>query len=303
MPGPVTSVFEPVLGTRLALRLTAATHQALARAEDAVLAECDRLEDLLSAYRPDSAWNQWRDGRVDTPAAEVSDLLHLAARWHALSGGAFNPQVGVLRARWLHAVVESRPPAADELAALAAGITDLPYQVTDDGRLERHGDCSHLDLHAIAKGWVADRAAAVALAVDGVSDVVVNLGGDLRHAGDGDLTVRIEDPRTPWDNAPPLATVQVGEGGVATGSGARRPMQVGAMAYSHVLDPRTGQPVAHTSSATVLAADAATADVLATVTGVLQPDAAVAWIETVDGAAVLLLDHNGRVRASNRWPA
>ena len=189
------------------------------------------------------------------------------------------------------------------MAALAAGITDLPYQVTDDGRVERHGDCSHLDLHAIAKGWVADRAAAVALAVDGVSDVVVNLGGDLRHAGDGDLTVRIEDPRTPWDNAPPLATVQVGEGGVATGSGARRPMQVGAMAYSHVLDPRTGQPVAHTSSATVLAADAATADVLATVTGVLQPDAAVAWIETVDGAAVLLLDHNGRVRASNRWPA
>ena len=46
MPAPVTSVFEPVLGTRLALRLTAATHQALARAEDAVLAECDRLEDL-----------------------------------------------------------------------------------------------------------------------------------------------------------------------------------------------------------------------------------------------------------------
>ena len=205
MAAPVTSMVEPVLGTRLALRLTAADDHKLALAEDAVLAECDRLEDLLSAYRPDSAWNQWRDGRVAAPAVEVAALLRLAAEWFERSDGAFNPQAGVLRARWLRAAAEGQEPLPDELTELARGIAGLPYTVAVDGTVERHGDCTHLDLHAIAKGWVADRAADAALAVEGVTDVVVNLGGDLRHRGDGELVVRIEDPRTPFDNASPLA--------------------------------------------------------------------------------------------------
>ena len=160
MAAPVTSMVEPVLGTRLALRLTAADDHKLALAEDAVLAECDRLEDLLSAYRPDSAWNQWRDGRVAAPAVEVAALLRLAAEWFERSDGAFNPQAGVLRARWLRAAAEGQEPLPDELTELARGIAGLPYTVAVDGTVERHGDCTHLDLHAIAKGWVADRAGA-----------------------------------------------------------------------------------------------------------------------------------------------
>ena len=47
---------EPVLGTRLTLRVDAAVDVTAEAAFEAVLAEAERLEAALSAYRPESAF-------------------------------------------------------------------------------------------------------------------------------------------------------------------------------------------------------------------------------------------------------
>ena len=74
-----------------------------------------------------------------------------------------------------------------------------------------------------------------------------------------------------------------------------------------MLDPRTGQPVAHSASATVVAPDATTADAVATVASVLVPDEAVAFVDSLadDGidAACLVVADDGQVRASAGWAA
>lgn len=302
VPNTWASVHEPVLGTRLSLRIGADHADAAAAAELAVLSTCDRLEAVLSAYRPSSPWNRWRRGELDDAPTEVAAVLALAADWFGRSDGAFNPQAGVLRARWLNAADEGKPPTTAEMAELAASIAVLPYTITRDGDVVRRASCEHLDLHAIAKGWVVDRAVEAGFVTPGVTHVTVNLGGDLRHVGEGTVTVGIDDPRTPYDNAQPLARVALSNSALATGSGARRPFHVGGVRYTHVLDPRTGMPAQHVLSATAIAPTCADADAMATVAGVLAPNDARHRADHLEGCAVTVLDAGGRTWASLRWP-
>jgi len=60
--------------------------------------------------------------------------------------------------------------------------------------------------------------------------------------------------------------------------------------------------VEHVHGATAIAPDAATADVLATIVGVLPVPDAVRFADSMPDAACLLLDANGRLHPSQRWP-
>lgn len=305
-PPVFTSVHEPVLGTRLVLRIRAGDAATARAAEGAALAEFDRLEALLSAYRPDSEWSRWRRGEVATPCAEVTALLVLAEHWHSASEGAFNPQAGVLRQRWLTAERDQVMPADDELATLAAGLQQLPYSVTGGpagASVERSGDCSALDLHALAKGWIVDRSAEAAMMAGEVVEILVNAGGDLLHRGTGEVVVGIEDPRRPFDNVAPMVRVRLSDCGLATGSGARRPVTIGGRRFSHVIDPRSGLPVEHILSASVFAPDAATADAVATVVGVLPIAEGASFAETLPGVGCCLLAADGTLVRTDLWRA
>ncbi|MDO8364706.1 MAG: FAD:protein FMN transferase [Actinomycetota bacterium] len=295
-----TTTVEPLLGTRVTLRLRAVDEPAGAAAEAAAIGEIERLEALLSSYRPGSEWSLWRLGEADEAGPELQALLRLAAHWHSASKGAFHPGTGTLRARWQLAVTEQQLPSPAEMAELAAGITTLPYRIEGD-RAVRTGDCSDLDLHAIAKGWIVDAAAATATAVPGVEEVLLNVGGDLLHRGDGWIRVGIDDPRRPFDNVPPMVRVRLRNAGLATGSGARRPLVVGGQRLSHVLDPRTGWPVQQVLSASVFAPDAATADVVATVVGVLPAADGVRFVGSLPDVGCCLLDAAGVLHRDQRW--
>lgn len=228
-------------------------------------------------------------------------MLALAAHWWRVSDGAFHPLAGVLRQRWRSAAAQQVLPTEGELEELAASIAELPYDMID-GHVDRTGDCSQLDIHAIAKGWIVDRAAALGAAMAGIHEVLLNAGGDLLHLGAGDVIVGIQDPRQPFDNAPPLARVRVRNSGLATSGDAHRPLTIDGGTWNHLLDPGTGQPVAHVRSATVIADDAATADAMSTVVSVLSPEHA---LTTADqhGVAVLLVQRDGRTHHNARWAA
>ncbi len=215
--------------------------------------------------------------------------------------GAIEPERGggVLAER------EQVAPAVDELADLAASIAEPRFVVGDDGRVRPTGDCRPLDLNALAKGHVVDLVVDRAFAAFELDRLVVNAGGDLVHRGAEPLRLGVEDPHQPYDNAAPLAVLEVRDRAVATSGRARRWFTVDGVRRSRVLDPRTGQPVAHTASATVVAPDATTADVLATVASVLEPAEAVAFVDSLaaDGidASCLLVADDGAVRASAGW--
>lgn len=297
-----SAVHEGLLGTRVSLRLRGEGD--LEAAEHTVITEIERLEQLLSAYSPTSAWSRWRAGTLTDPPEEIVELLRCAQHWHARSEGAFSPAVGVLRARWLRAVTEQIAPTDDELVELASQCAALPYHVHDDDTVERLGDCRHLDLHALAKGWIVDRAAQALGEAPGIDDLLLNAGGDLRHIGTAPITVGIEDPRRPFDNVPPLERVRFSNRALAASSGSRRPHIVAGRRSTHVLDPRTGRPVEHVAAVSALAPDAATADVVATIVGVLPLDAGHRFVDGLgSGIAVWVLDAHGTLHRSVGWPS
>lgn len=289
---------SPLLGTVVELQVEAEPAPA-ERADALTVAEFERLTSVFSTYDASSELSRWARGEIDEVSTDLRTVLAAAAEYHRLSAGAFHPATGRLRRLWQQAELSGTLPAETELAARAAG--PLPYQVVDD-RVERLSDCTGVDLNAIAKGYIVDQAVGAALTVPEVHSVLVNAGGDLRHAGTGSARVGIEDPARPFDNAPPRWRVQLTNAALATSGDARRGFQVGGRWLGHVLDPRTGWPVEHTASVSVLASDAMTADALATVLGVLPADEATAFAEA-HGVAGLLVNASGEAYASPNWPS
>ncbi len=301
---PATSrgVYHPLLGTNVEIRVVAASAvgaQELAEAgEQAAVAEMVRLQSVFSVFDPGSELSRWRSGGDLEPSAELAEVLEAAEHWWAESGGAFHPATARLRQRWLRAEAEQRVPSPDELGGLARELRSLPFTV-EEGTVTRTGDCSGLDLNAIAKGYIVDRGVAAAAACDGVRDVLVNAGGDLRHIGAGPVRVGVEDPRSPGGE--PIRVVELGEAAMATSGPVHRGFRIGERWFGHVLDPRTGWPVAERPSTTVQAPDAMTADALATVVGVLDWTDAVRVLMTVPESAAITIDPSGAVRSCGRW--
>jgi FAD:protein FMN transferase len=304
---------EPVLGTVLTTRITAPSRKHAHAAEARLLAEIDRLEDIFSAFRPNSELSRWKRGETHDISRELTGLLQVAAMWQRASRGAFNPAVGVLSDRWKQAEAEGHIPDPQEAQHLADTIRTAPF--TADGH--RTGDCSGLNFNALAKGVIVDIATQMVFG-GAVQDILVNIGGDLRHHGRDPVRVGVEDPKRAYDNIPPLTAVEIVGQGMATSGLARRGYRIDGRWFSHVIDPRSGWPVDVVTSASVIATDTGTADVVATVLSVLAPQAGMAWLHelqqlgphqlgvdpaTIGPIACCIIDQAGVLHTNAAWDA
>jgi thiamine biosynthesis lipoprotein len=174
----------------------------------------------------------------------------------------------------------------------ATGIVRVPIGVS-------------LDLGATAKALAADLAATrIHESLGG--GVLVGIGGDIAVAGDAPAagwTVRVQDATGPTDAAAegPTETVSLHAGGLATSSVAARRWIRGGRMMHHLLDPRTGLPIASTwrtvsvSASTCLAANVASTDAM------VRGGGAQAWL-TGRGLAARLVDTSGLVARTPGWP-
>lgn len=294
--------YEPLLGTvvEVELELDGDGRETEASAHSTAIAdEMVRLQSILSSVDPDSEFSRWCRRDHDAPSTELIAVLALAADWQTRSRGRFNPAAGRLAPLWRAAEADDRPPDPATLAATVADIARPRWSIVD-GVPVHLGDATDCTLNALAKGWIADRALAWALAAEGVIGATINAGGDIVTAGRRGRRIGIEDPATPHDNAAPLTTIELHDAAVATSGGARRGFRIGGVLHSHVLDPRTGRPVDHIASISVVAPTAAEADALATVLGVEPVADAIAQASAMD-LACLVVTAEGQVLTTERW--
>ena len=281
---------EPLLGTLVEIRLTVDRDDETRAGAivDGAFAEIERLQSVFSAVDRTSELARWCDGALAEPGPELSEVLDGALGWQVESQGRFTPLAGLLTSRWRRAEVEGVVPSRDELSSIVAEIESTHWR--ERGHPE-------LQLNAYAKGWIVDRVAERVMdrTDDGVVSVVVNAGGDLVHRGEGELEVGVENPFLLDEGEPPLGSVILRDAGLATSGRRRRGFRVGDEWYSHVLDPRTGHPVDHMESITVVADDACAADVLCTVLGVDPVESAMAEAER-RGVRCVIVAPDGTVR-------
>lgn len=292
---------ENVLGTSLELRVDAATEQAADAAEARTLAEVDRLTAVLSTYRPDSEISRWL-AAPHGPVAVSPDLhavLLACDRWESLSGGAFNARVEILTQLWKQSAAAGSVPDNDHIAAALERMKAPAWHLAG-GTAERTGDCP-VSVNALAKGYIIQKAGECAHHTPDVSAVLLNIGGDLQVWGGGEHTVSIANPHADAENAAPLTQAVLHAQSLATSGSYRRGTDAAGRHRSHIFDPRTGQPADGVLSASVIAADATTADALATVFCVLPPAESVRMARSLPGVSCLIVTEHGIVRSTG-WP-
>jgi thiamine biosynthesis lipoprotein len=239
---------------------------ALQAAAQSAIDEVRRIEAKYSRYQPDSlvsrinaAAGTGRDIEVD---AETGALLDFAAQLFAQSDGLFDITSGVLRRAWDFRA--ARIPGQAELDAL------LPlvgwHKVLRQGRLVRLTlPGMEIDFGGFGKEYAADRAMTL-LAGAGQRHGFVNLGGDIRVLGprsDGSAwRFGIQHPRT---TGSVIAGLDLAEGALATSGDYERYFECNGRRYCHILDPRSGWPVAHWASISVAAPACVAAGALSTI--------------------------------------
>jgi thiamine biosynthesis lipoprotein ApbE len=296
--------YENVLGTSLELKVLARTRAAAGVADNAVLAEIDREAKILSGYDPGSEFSRWFQTRGEgiPVSRELFEVLSRFDRYRELTGGALDPAAEAVTRAWKSAAAEHRLPSQAEIDAAAAAVRGPHWSLDPAPHTATHLSGTPLILNSFTKSYIAGRAADSALAVAGVTGVVVNIGGDIVVRGANTERVNIADPRNDAENAEPIARIQVRDRSVATSGNYRRGVKIGGRFYSHIVDPRTGQPADHVLSSTVVAKDPSDAGALATAFSVLTPEESARVAAAVPGVEYLLIARDGRRFASPGWP-
>ena len=141
------------------------------------------------------------------------------------------------------------------------------------------GPESPRNVDAVGKAYIIDRAAAAALrAWPSIDALLLNIGGDIVTRGRSSK-IAIADQAAWYDNAQPLMTIAVQNAAIATsGTYARG---------AHLTDPRTSASQSSSVSATVVAADAVTANALATTLCLTNAQDGLRLVESTPGAEAM----------------
>ena len=120
----------------------------------------------------------------------------------------------------------------------------------------------------------------------------MNIGGDLRCAGgahlDGGWLIEVEHP---FDASASVACLAIADGAMATSARTRRRWRTPTGEMHHLLDPSTGRAACNgLAQVTVLASDAASAEVLSKAAFLAGPELGPDLVETFGAAGLFVTD-------------
>lgn len=207
-------------------------------------AEARRVEQKFSRYRRDNLVYQLNhsEGRPIVVDEETALLISYAETCYQMSDGMFDITSGVLRRVWTFDG-SSRVPSRN---AVRKCLEHVGWQrVTWEKPSLTLPRGMEIDFGGIGKEFAVDRAAAL-IGSRTRKSYLVNFGGDLFAAGlrRGNRTwgIGIDDPSRTGEAA--LGRLDVATGGIATSGDARRYVQYRGKRLGHILNPKTGWPVA-----------------------------------------------------------
>ncbi|MCP3964499.1 MAG: FAD:protein FMN transferase, partial [bacterium] len=271
---------------------------------DRAYLEIDRIEAMISSWRPTSVTseiNRQAGVRAVPVPAELFNLVRRSLKLSELTGGAFDITFAGLGGLWDFKADNPRLP---EPAAIRQALEHVGYRKIVLDSAERtiflNDSGARIGFGAIGKGYAANRAVFV-LKENGIESGVVSAGGDLVAFG------RKEDGGL-WDVgiAHPLhrdhvfARLPLSEQAVVTSGDYESFVTIDGKRYTHILDPRTGVPVDHLRSVTVVCPDGELADALATAVFVMGPVDGLRLINQLNGIEALLVDAEGQLLFSGR---
>ncbi|MBS4098567.1 MAG: FAD:protein FMN transferase [Sulfuricella sp.] len=278
------------------LQFFAASATRAATVANAVIGEVQRIERRFSRYRDDSVIsriNRTAGGEPLEVDEETAALLDYAASCFDHGDGCFDITSGVLRRAWNFSAGQIPGRAAIDALLPLIGWDKVEWE-KPRFRLPLAG--MEIDFGGIGKEYAADRAAMVCREM-GVAHGFVNLGGDLCVWGPqpcgSPWLIGIRDP---GQGEKILARLPIFSGGLATSGDYARCLEIDGRRYSHLLDPKSGWPVAGMRSVTVQGPSCLVAGSITTI-AMLKGADGLAWLEE-SGLPFLAADEAGQLHSS-----
>lgn len=309
LPASCVEEGRVAMGSTCTVRVCGGEDAARRAAVAAALDEVDRLDRLMSHYRPDSPLSRLNREAARGPVAVDPELLGVLAesfRWSRESAGAFDVTVGPLMKAWGFFGDEMRVPSGEQLDR-ALDLVGHRHVILDREagtvRFDRPG--VEIDLGGIGKGYALDRVVAV-LRERGIASALVNLGGSSVYGlgpppGEAAWHVGIQDPVDPSRTA---RIISLRDRALSVSGGYGRSFEQDGVSYGHVLDPRTGRPVTGVLAVAVLSDTGTDGDALDNVLFVLGPEAGRVHLARAPGAeAFVYLSGGQRGWRAIRLPA
>ena len=262
------------LGTACVMQFRHSKDQSAHRFVAAALDWLAAFEAKFSRFRPDSVVsriNAAAGGEWVPVDAETERLLDLAADLYEVTDGILDATMLPLLKVWDWKIVHRKlPEQADVEAALA--LTGFRKIQRKPGRVFLPQAGMGLDFGGFGKEFAVDQLVRIARE-HGIQDALIDLGRDLYGMGGNGLHpfwhVGLEDARQSGACWCGLAVSDVGV--AVSGDGLRR-FEHDGVRYGHILDPRTGWPVANgMRGVSVLAPTCLQAGIYSTAIFVLGP--------------------------------
>ena len=292
------------MGSQLRLAAWTADEPSAVAAFEQVFREFDRLEARLSIWNPGSDVVRINEAAGRTAVAVSRDtivVLEAAAQASEWTGGKFDITFGALADIWKFD--HDQDDTVPDRRAIEARLPLVDYRFVHVDRAAGTAFISKADtrihLGGIGKGYAVDRAAVI-LRARGLSDFLIQSGGDLYVAGLNDgapWKLGIADPRGTGGQT--FATLELSNGTLSTSGDYERFFIENGIRYHHLLDPDRGTPAAGSRSVTIVADSAMLADVLSTGVFVLGPEAGMALLERLPQVEGVIVSASNQVLVSS----
>ncbi len=235
--------------------------------------ETKRIEQKYSRYLKDNIVHRINnsEGKAVALDEETHKLLHYAEQCFGLSEGLFDVTSGILRRAWRFDGGEFAPDREQIQGLLKLVGWDRVALKSDSIQLLPGME---IDFGGIGKEYAVDRVADLVFRAC-LRPVMVNFGGDIR-------CLAPDRPGEPWvigiekpgEDGAILGSLELQNGAVATSGDSKRFCLVGGKRLGHILNPRTGWPVADAPrSVTVVSDTCSEAGFLATMAMLSGKDA------------------------------
>ncbi|MDH5358484.1 MAG: FAD:protein FMN transferase [Gammaproteobacteria bacterium] len=226
-----------------------------------------------------NTWHAWQPSTITTInnaiaegqsiaiSDDVAQLINLARSLAIDSHHLFNPAAGKLFELWgFHRDnwFESHPPPDQkQLDQWLSSAPNMEQINITNGILSSANLMVKLGFGGFAKGFAVDSAIS-ALKKQGITNAIVNIGGDLRAIGSHGKRPWIIGIRHPRKEGMVASIALQDDESLFTSGDYERFFEFEGQRYPHIIDPRTAYPANQASSVTVLNNNASEADAAAT---------------------------------------
>lgn len=262
--------------------------------DDSIIAVMSRVEMSLSPFEPLSVVSRINSGESVITDSLFRRMFFASQYFCKMSGGEFDPTVAPVVNLWGFGYRIGGDPTQEQIDSAMQWVGILKCSVVNDTIVKQKG--TEFNFSAITKGYGCDLIGEM-LKRNGCTDFMVEIGGEVVVSGKnphGDKWHIMVDAPVSNDTAvvhERMAVMKVTGCGIATSGNYRnfRTTKSGRR-VGHTISASTGWPVmGGTLSTTIVAADAMSADAVATACMAMTPERAMAMVETLPDTEALIV--------------